>query len=168
MAPKKSRKVVQETMVEEPTQDPDVPPQAMGEEEHKDSEGEQNHDSHEDHESEEEQPNAVLFTPEQLEVLLKMNRPDYNELVAALKGGSSKGVGFKPARPGNFEGARDRKVVDAWLAEMEDYLHAAKVGLGKKKGRPMVTHGNSLRNILSWNSFPGIPTTFQGANSVTW
>jgi hypothetical protein len=33
MAPKKSRKVVQETMVEEPTQDPDVPPQAMGEEE---------------------------------------------------------------------------------------------------------------------------------------
>jgi hypothetical protein len=49
----------------------------------------------------------VLFTPEQLEVLLKMNRPDYNELVATLKGGSSKGVGFKAARPGNFEGARD-------------------------------------------------------------
>ncbi len=112
MALKKSRKVIQETMVEEPTQDPDVPPQAMGEEEQKDSEGEQDHDSHEDHESEEEQPNAVLFTPEQLEVLLKMNRPDYNELVTALKGGSSKGVGFKPARPGNFEGARDRKVVD--------------------------------------------------------
>jgi signal recognition particle GTPase len=128
MAPKKSRKVVQETMVEEPTQDPDVPPQAMGEEEQKDSEGEQDHDSHEDHESEEEQPNAMLFTPQQLEVLLKMNRPDYNELVAALKAGSSKSVGFKPARPGNFEGARDRKVVDAWLAEMEDYLHAAKVG----------------------------------------
>jgi hypothetical protein len=57
-----------------------------------------------------------------------MNRPDYNELVAALKGGSSKGVEFKPARPGNFDGARDRKVVDVWLAEMEDYLHAAKVG----------------------------------------
>jgi hypothetical protein len=36
-----------------------------------------------------------------------MNRPDYNELVATLKGGSSKGVGFKAARPGNFEGARD-------------------------------------------------------------
>jgi hypothetical protein len=128
MAPKKSRKVVQETMVEEPTQDPDVPPQAMSGEEQKDSEGEQDHDSHEDHESEEEQPNAVLFTPEQLEVLLKMNRPDYNELVVALKGGSSKGVGFKPVRPGNFEGARDRKVVDAWLAEMEDYFHATKVG----------------------------------------
>jgi hypothetical protein len=70
----------------------------------------------------------VFFTPEQLEVLLKMNRPDFNELVAALKGGSSKGVEFKPARPGNFDGAHDQKVVDAWLAEMEDYLHAAKVG----------------------------------------
>jgi len=57
-----------------------------------------------------------------------MNRLDYNELVVALKGGSSKGVGFKPARPGNFDRARDRKVVDAWLAEMEDYLHATKVG----------------------------------------
>jgi hypothetical protein len=64
MAPKKSRKVVQETMVEEPTQDPDVPPQAMSEEEQKDSEGEQDRDSHEDHESEEEQPNAMFFTPE--------------------------------------------------------------------------------------------------------
>ncbi len=105
MAPKKSRKVVQETMVEEPTQDPDVLTQAMNGEEQKDSEGEQDHDSHEDHESEEEQPNAVLFTLEQLEVLLKMNRPDYNELVTTLKGGSSKGVGFKPARLGNFEGA---------------------------------------------------------------
>jgi hypothetical protein len=57
-----------------------------------------------------------------------MNRSDYNELVAAFKGGSSKGVGFKPARLGNFDGAWDRKVVDAWLAEMEDYLHVAKVG----------------------------------------
>jgi len=57
-------------MVEEPTQDPDVPPQTMSGEEQKDSEGEQDRDSHEDHESEEEQPNAVLFTPEQLEVHL--------------------------------------------------------------------------------------------------
>jgi hypothetical protein len=85
-------------------------------------------DSHEDHENEEEQPNTILFTPEQLEVLLKMNRLDFNELVAALKGGSSKGVEFKPVKPGNFDGARDRKVVDVWFAEMEDYLHAAKVG----------------------------------------
>jgi hypothetical protein len=128
MAPKKSRKVIQETMVEEPTQDPDVLPQAIRGEEQKDSEGEEDRDNHEVHESEEEQLNAVLFTPEQLEVLFKMNRPDYNELVAALKGGSSKGVGFKPARPGNFDGAWDRKVVDAWLAKMEDYCHAAKVG----------------------------------------
>jgi hypothetical protein len=29
-----------------------------------------------------------------LEVLLKMNRPDFSELVAALKGWSSKCVGF--------------------------------------------------------------------------
>jgi hypothetical protein len=57
-----------------------------------------------------------------------MNRLDFSELVAALKGGSSKNVGFQPAKLGNFDGARDRKVVDVWLAEMEDYLHAAKVG----------------------------------------
>jgi hypothetical protein len=55
----------------------------------------------------------VLFTQEQL--------------VAALKGGASKDVGFQPAKPRNFKGAGDRKVVDAWLAEMEDYFHAAKV-----------------------------------------
>ncbi len=70
----------------------------------------------------------MLFILEQLEVLLKMNRPNFNELVAALKGGSSKGVEFKPAKLGNFDGAQDQKVVDAWLAKMEDYLHAAKVG----------------------------------------
>ncbi len=57
-----------------------------------------------------------------------MNRPDFNELFAALKGGSSKGVGFQLAKPGNFDGVWDRKVVDAWVAEMEDYFHAAKVG----------------------------------------
>jgi hypothetical protein len=45
-----------------------------------------------------------------------------------LKGGSLKGVGFKPAEPGSFDGIQDRKVVDAWLANMEDYIHAAKVG----------------------------------------
>jgi hypothetical protein len=63
-----------------------------------------------------------------LEVLLKINRPDFTELVATLKGGSLKGVGFKPAKLGNFHGVRDRKVVDVWLVEMEDYLHATKVG----------------------------------------
>jgi hypothetical protein len=34
-----------------------------------------------------------------------MNRPDFNELVAALKAGSSKGVEFKPVKPDNFNGA---------------------------------------------------------------
>lgn len=48
-----------------------------------------------DHESEEEQHTTFLFTPEQLEVLLKMNRPNFNGLVEALKGGSFKSVGFK-------------------------------------------------------------------------
>jgi hypothetical protein len=70
----------------------------------------------------------VLFTPKQLEVFLKMNRPNFSELVAALKGGSSKNAGYQLARLGNFDGAHDRKVMDVWLAEMEDYIHAAKVG----------------------------------------
>jgi hypothetical protein len=46
--------LVQETVVEEPTQDPDVPPQAIRGQEQKDFEGEEDRDSHEDHESEEE------------------------------------------------------------------------------------------------------------------
>jgi hypothetical protein len=92
MAPKKTRKLVRETVVEEPTQDQDVPLEAIREEEQKGSEHEGDRDNLDDHESEKEQPNAVLFTLEQLEVLFKMNRPDFNELVAALKGGSSKGV----------------------------------------------------------------------------
>jgi hypothetical protein len=37
-------------------------------------------------------------------------------------------VGFKPTKLGNFHGVRDQKVVDVWLAEMEDYFHATKVG----------------------------------------
>jgi hypothetical protein len=56
-----------------------------------------------------------------------MNRLDFSELVVALKGGSSKNGGFQLAKPKNFDGARDRKVVDVWLAKMEDYLHATKV-----------------------------------------
>jgi hypothetical protein len=63
-----------------------------------------------------------------LEVLFKMNRPDFSELVTTLKGRASKDARFQPAKPETFDGARDRKVVDTWLAEMEDYLHAAKVG----------------------------------------
>jgi len=57
-----------------------------------------------------------------------MNRPNFIELVAALKGGSSKNGRFQLTKLENFDGAHDRKVVDAWLAEMEDYLHATKVG----------------------------------------
>jgi hypothetical protein len=86
MAPKKSRKPVQETMVEEPTQDREVPSQVIREEEQVDFEEQENQENHDDHENEKEQPTIVLFTLEQLEVLLKMNRFDFSELVAALKG----------------------------------------------------------------------------------
>jgi hypothetical protein len=109
-------------MLEEPTQDREVSPESIREEEPKAQK------DHDDPESEEEQPNTVLFTPKQLEVLVKMNRPDFSELVVAFKGGSSKNVGFQPAKLGNFDGVHDRKVVDAWLVEMEDYIHVAKVG----------------------------------------
>jgi hypothetical protein len=53
-----------------------------------------------------------------LEVLLKMNRLDFSELVVALKGGASKDARFQPTKPGNFDGARDQKVVDVWPIEM--------------------------------------------------
>ncbi len=122
MAPKKNRKQAQETMAEEPVEDREVPPESIGEEEPKDREDQDKL------ESEEEQRSSVLFTLEQFEVLLKINRPDFGELVATLKTGTSKGERFQPAKPGNFDGARDRKVVDVWLAEMDDYLHATKVG----------------------------------------
>jgi hypothetical protein len=109
-------------MLEEPVEAQVVPPDLVGEEEPRTREDQ------DEPKSEEEQRSSVLFTPEQLEVLFKMNRPDFGELVAALKGGSSKNANYQQAKPGNFDGARDQKVVDAWLAEMEDYLHAAKVG----------------------------------------
>jgi hypothetical protein len=109
-------------MLEEPAEDRVAPPESIGEEEPRTREDQ------DEPESEEEQRNLVLFTLEQLEVLLKMNRPNFGELVAALKTGTSKGERFQPTKLGNFDGARDRKVMDAWLAEMDDYLHAAKVG----------------------------------------
>ncbi len=117
MAPKKSRKPVQETMVEEPTQDREVPSQVIREEEQVDFEEQENQENHDDHENEKEQPTIVLFTLEQLEVLLKMNRFDFSELVAALKGWSSKGVGFQPAKLGNFDEIREGKVIDTWLMD---------------------------------------------------
>jgi len=57
-----------------------------------------------------------------------MNRLNFTELVAALKGGLLKGVGIKSTKPRNFDGVWDQKVVDVWFVEMEDYFHAAKVG----------------------------------------
>jgi hypothetical protein len=115
-------------MVEEPTQDLKVIMEAIREEEQEDFNNEDDRDIHGDHENEKEQPTIILFTSEQLEVLLKMNRPNFTKLVAALKGGSSKNVGSKPAELGNFDKIQDQKVVDAWLVDMEDYIHAAKVG----------------------------------------
>jgi len=109
-------------MLEEPNEDRVVPPESIGEEELITREDQ------DEPENEEEQWSSVLFTQEQLEVPFKMNRFDFSELVVAFKGGASKDARFQPAKPGNFDGARDRKVMDAWLAEMEDYLHAAKVG----------------------------------------
>jgi hypothetical protein len=115
-------------MVEEPTQDLDVPSEAIREEDQEDFEKQEDRDNHDDHENEEEQPTIILFTPEQLEVLLKMNRFDFIELVVAFKGGSSKGVEFKPTELGNLDGVQNWKVVDVWLVEMENYFHATKVG----------------------------------------
>jgi hypothetical protein len=122
MAPKKTRKPPQDSMLEEPVDDRVALPESIGEEEPMPRE------DRDEPESEEEQRSSVLFTPEQLEVLLKMGRPDFDELVAAFKTGATKGERFQPAKPRNFDGAHDHKVVDAWLAEMDDYLHAAKVG----------------------------------------
>jgi len=109
-------------MLEELGEDRLVPPKSIREEEPRTRE-DQNEPK-----IEEEQRSSVLFTQEQLKVLLKMNRPDFSELVAALKGGASKDAKFQPAKLGNFDGARDQKVVDTWLTKMEDYLHATKVG----------------------------------------
>jgi quercetin dioxygenase-like cupin family protein len=104
MAPKKTQKAIQETMVEEPTQDLEVPFEAIKEEEQDYFEEQEDQETHNDHENEGQQLTIVLFTLKQLEVLFKMNRPDFTELVVALKGGSSKGVGFKPTKPRNFDG----------------------------------------------------------------
>jgi len=109
-------------MLEEPNEDRVVSSESIGEEKQRTREDQ------DEPESEEEQRSSILFTQEQLEILFKMNRLDFSELVAALKGGASKDARFQPTKPENFDGARNRKVVDAWLVEMEDYLHAAKVG----------------------------------------
>jgi hypothetical protein len=85
------------------TQDLDVPFEAIREEEQDDFEEQEDQENLDDHESEEELPTTILFILEQLEVLLKMNKFDFSELVMALKGGASKGVGFQLVKPGNFD-----------------------------------------------------------------
>jgi len=81
--------------LEEPVEDRVVSPESIREEEPRTQE-------HQDEpESEEEQRSLVIFTPEQLEILLNMNRPDFGELVVALKMGTCKGERFEPAKPRN-------------------------------------------------------------------
>jgi hypothetical protein len=101
MAPKKNYKQTQDTMLDEPIEDQVVLPESIREEELRTREDQ------DELKIEEEQRSSVLFTQEQLEVLLKMNRPDFNELVAALKGGASKDTRFQLAKPENFDGAHD-------------------------------------------------------------
>jgi hypothetical protein len=107
MAPKKNHKQTQKTMLKEPIKGWVVSSESIGEEDPRTREDQ------DEPESEKEQWSSVLFTQEQWKVLLKMNRPDFSKLVAAFKGGSSKNAKFQPAKPGNFDGAHDRKVVDA-------------------------------------------------------
>ncbi len=94
MAPKKNRKQPQDSMLEEPVDDRVAPPESIGEEEPMPGEDQ------DEPESEEEQRSSVLFTQEQLEVLLKMGRPDFGELVAALKREPPRVKGFNRSSPG--------------------------------------------------------------------
>jgi hypothetical protein len=87
MAPKKNRKQPQDSMLEELVDDRVAPPESIGEEEPMPREDQDEPES-------EEQRSSVLFTQEQLKVLLKMGRPDFGELVAALKTGVAKGERF--------------------------------------------------------------------------
>ncbi len=77
MAPKKNRKHASETRPEKPIQDLVAPSESIGEEEPNSREDQDEPEV--GLESEEEQRSLVLFTPEQLEVLLKMNRLDFGE-----------------------------------------------------------------------------------------
>jgi hypothetical protein len=88
MTPKKNQKQAQDTMLEEPNKDCVIPSESIGEEEQRTREDQ------DEPESEEEQRSSILFTEEQLEVVLKMNKPNFSELVVALKGGASKDVWF--------------------------------------------------------------------------
>jgi hypothetical protein len=117
------------------------------------------------------------------------NMLDFTKLVAVLKGGLFKSLGFKHIKLENFDGVQDRKVVDTLFAKMEDYFHVVKVGrhsvvelaksylkgyastwwrmVRQEEANPMATQGNYSRNPLNWNSFQIIRTTCQGTNFVT-
>jgi hypothetical protein len=81
-----------------------------------------------DYESGKKQHPTIFFTLKQLEVLLKMNRLDFIGLVEAFKRGKFKSVTFKLVKPRNFDKVRYQKVVDVWLAKIEHYFHANKLG----------------------------------------
>jgi hypothetical protein len=72
MAPKKNRRQLHDIMLEEPAKDQVAPPESIGEEEPRLREDQ-------DEPQSEEQRSSVLFTPEELEILLKMGRPDFGE-----------------------------------------------------------------------------------------
>jgi hypothetical protein len=120
MEPKKNRKQAQETMLEKPIENRGVPLESTREEEPITREDQ------DEPKSEQEQQSSILFTPEQLEVLLKMNRLDLSELVAAFLVIQKCGIPTGQTR--EFRWCPRPKVVDAWFAEMEDYIHATKVG----------------------------------------
>jgi hypothetical protein len=88
MAPKKNCKQAEKAMLGELVEDVVVSSESIGEEERTTREDQ------DEPRSEETQRSSVLFTQEQLEVLLTMNRPDFGELVAALISGTSKNERF--------------------------------------------------------------------------
>jgi hypothetical protein len=117
-------------MLEEPIKDQVVLLQSIGEEERRTREDQ------DEPESEEEQRNWVLLTLEQLEVLLKMNRPDFNELVATLKRGSSKNANTNRPNLGTLMVPATEKL---WM-------------LGLRKWR-IIYMPSRLDGIWPWSSF---------------
>ncbi len=73
MTPKRNHKPIEEAMVVKPTQIIDVPLKTNMEEQ----EDYEELEDLDDHENKEEQPTIIVFILEQLEVLLKRNRPDF-------------------------------------------------------------------------------------------
>jgi hypothetical protein len=61
MEPKRTRKLIQKTMVEEPTQDLDIPFEIIREEEQEDFENQEDRDKHDDHENEGGATNYNIF-----------------------------------------------------------------------------------------------------------